>query len=98
MSDTAYRQQMFSVIAAWSQSGQSQKAFCAEQNITYHRFQYWHKRYKDQHKTRVGADPAFIPLSVFTTVPAAAELVYPDGRRLLFHQGVDVAYLKALLS
>ena len=98
MSDTTYCQQMFSLIDAWRASGLTQKVFCTEKGITGHRFNYWHTRYKDQHKASVQTGPAFIPLSVIAQAPAAAELVYPDGRRLLFHQGVDAAYLKALLA
>lgn len=99
MSDLNYRRQMFSMIEAWKQSGQRQKAFCAESNITCHRFHYWHKRYKEQSAAgHTGTAPAFIPLSVSATATSAAELIYPDGKRLLFHQGVDAAFLKALLA
>jgi hypothetical protein len=98
MSDANYRQQMFSLLEAWAQSGQRQKAFCNDRNITYHRFHYWHKRYKDRNRAVAQTGPAFIPLSVLSPAPPAAELIYPDGRRLLFHQNVDAAYLKVLLD
>ncbi len=100
ISDPAYRDQMFSIIEAWRASGMAQQAFCTGQGITLHRFGYWLKRYKDHHRQRAEPAPAFIPLSVAgpATTAAATEIIYPDGRRLVFHQGVDVSFLKALLS
>lgn len=100
-SDPNYRQQMFSLIEAWRSSGQPQQAFCTEQGITYHRFGYWHKRYREHKQSASAAvgSPAFIPLSIAgPAINAAAEIIYPDGRRLLFHQGVEATFLKALLS
>ena len=92
-----YSDQMFAIIEAWRRSGLSKKIFCLEQQITYHRFHYWHQRYR-RFNTPVGNDgPAFIPLEL-PSATASFELIYPDGRRLLFHQGVDAAYLKALLA
>ena len=88
---------MFALIEAWAQSDQSQKAFCAQQGITYHRFHYWHRRFKDQKEAALPG-PAFMPLSVLAHASPSAELIYPDGRRLLLHQGVDAAFLKALLN
>jgi len=88
---------MFAIVEVWQQSGLSKKTFCAEQGITYHRFHYWHQRYKIRHVTPANDGPSFIPLDLrFNT--ASAELIYPDGRRIVFHQGVDAAYLKALLG
>lgn len=93
----SYRQQMLALVEAWQQSGLSKKIFCAEQCITYHRFHYWHRRYKPHHTTGGTNVPAFIPLQLPATT-ASAELVYPDGRRLLFHQDVDAIFLKTLLG
>ena len=94
---TQYRDRMFAIIETWQQSGLSKKAFCTEQGITYHRFHYWHRRYKTHHTTAGTNVPAFIPLQLPATT-ASAELVYPDGRRLLFHQDVDAIFLKTLLG
>jgi len=32
-------------IQAWSVSGKSQKAFCEEQALSYHRFGYWRRKF-----------------------------------------------------
>ena len=97
-SDPYYRQQMFSLIEAWRSSGQPRQAFCKEQGITYHRFGYWHKRYREHHKSTPAPSPSFIPIAVAAPANPAAEIIYPDGRRLLFHQEVEATFLKALLS
>ena len=88
---------MFAMIDAWRQSGLSKKIFCLEQQITYHRFHYLHQRYKLHNSPVSNEASAFIPLEL-PSATASAELIYPDGRRLLFHQGVDAVYLKALLA
>jgi hypothetical protein len=100
-SDPAYREKMFSLVEAWRSSGQPQQAFCNEQGITYHRFGYWHKRYREHNKATAAPAPApaFVPFSITSpATTAVTEIIYPDGRRLLFHQGVDASFLKTLLS
>lgn len=100
------RQKMFDLIGQWKTSGLSQKAFCLEQQVHYYVFHYWYKRYREAHPQDTldcaGADTAssFIPLSITTSLPAVlhTELIYPDGRRLLFHQPVDARFLKAIIE
>lgn len=90
------RQQKLAMIDSWQQSGLSQKQYCVEQNIPYHVFYYWYRQSRD--KAAVTA-PGFVQLS--TSLPAVglhAELVLSDGRRILFHQPVNAAFLKALLD
>ena len=89
------QQKMFDLIEQWKKSGQSQKAFCLQHETRYYVFHYWYKRYREAHNAS-----SFIPLHINSSFPAAshAELIYPDGRRLLFHQPVDVNFLKHLLG
>jgi hypothetical protein len=99
--DEAHREQMFELIGSWQKSGLSQSAYCNEKGIRYHVFHYWYRRYRKQHSP--GAPAGFVSLNVQPfSLPAggsaAVELVLPDGKRLLFHQGVSAAYLKALIS
>lgn len=88
------------MIGSWKQSGLSQKAYCEQNNIRYHVFHYWYKRYRGQ-QDAVG-DPAFVPLNVksstFPVSNSAIEILLPDGKRILFHQAVSPDYLKALIS
>ena len=43
---------------AWSTSGKTQTAYCREQNLSFHRFQYWKKRLHQPSR------PAFIELKL----------------------------------
>ena len=98
-SNEEVQQAMFSKIREWQKSGLTQKAWCEKQQIKYHVFHYWYKRYRND------ASPAtqnqFIALQIEPAVAAGAaymELILVDGKRLLFHQPVSTDYLKALIS
>jgi hypothetical protein len=103
----AMQQQMFSMIACWQQSGLTQKDYCEQHSIRYHVFHYWYKKYRDTQSV-AAKEHSFIPLQLQPAVTAAAgssvtpagvyaQIVLPNGRRLLFHQPVSADYLKALL-
>lgn len=90
------RRQKLLMIEDWQQSGLSQKQYCLEHTIAYHVFHYWYKRSKSSLANKVHEPAAFVKL----TAPATdihTQLVWPDGKRLVFHQPVSSDYLKALL-
>lgn len=94
------QEDMFKVIDLWKQSGLSQKAYCEQNNIRYHVFHYWYKRFRDQQGAVEGG--TFVPLNVkpctFPLSNSAIEILLPDGKRILFHQPVGPDYLKALIN
>ena len=94
-----YREQMLSVVKDWKESGQNQVSYCKSKSIPYHRFHYWYKRYKMDHSPADDYRSSFIEVQL-TAPPIhnTAEVIYPDGKRILFHQGVEVNYLKTLIS
>jgi len=100
------QQKMFDLIVQWKRSGLSQKAFCLQFEVRYCVFHYWYKRYREAHpqdtldNTTVHNTSSFIPLHINSPLAAAshAELIYPDGRRLLFHQPVDANFLKTVIG
>jgi hypothetical protein len=90
------------LIENWKASGLTQKAFCAQQSIAYSGFHYWFKKFRED-KSLPTSGSGFVPVNV--TSPglernriSAIELVMPDGRRINFHDGVDVEFLRALLA
>ncbi len=89
--------EMFSLIELWEQSGLSGKAFCKEQNISFHTFYYWLKKFrqKDDDSETTG----FVPIKISKTQPvsSACEIIFPDGKRLIFHEKIDATFLRALL-
>lgn len=100
-SDVQVKEQMFTMIRNWQQSGLSQKAYCEQHNIRYHVFHYWYKCFRDLHSA--AKDEGFIPIKIqpsntTNTTSVHAELLLPDGKRLLFHKGVSSDFLKALIS
>ena len=90
------KEQMFSKIEQWQKSGLSQKSWCEKENIAYHIFHYWYKKYRAAND--VGGPSAFVELKLDTSAMACAELLLPDGRRLIFHQPVSSDFLKAIIG
>jgi len=83
------------MLDEWKASGQSKAAYCQERNIAYHSFFYWQKKLS---KPGRSSKKKFIKLSgVAKSFPSAlAEVVYPNGTRILFHSLADVYLLRQL--
>lgn len=91
---------MFSLIEAWRASGKTQRDFCLEKDIAYGKFHYWLKRYRG-HDSTTATRSGFVTVEVNDHLAAgsgALELIYPDGRRLIFYKHVDPSFLRTLLS
>ena len=89
---------MFSHIEQWKNSNQSQKSYCIDHNLQYHVFHYYFKRYREAHAGREH-EHSFVKLQLDEPIPAAhAELILPDGKRLVFHKPVGSDFLKSLIS
>ena len=96
------RDQMYALVEEWKKEGGVQKAFCDKHGITVLKFQYWHKRYKEERSSVGGNDPSFIRLDLpasQTYEPSGrrAEVIFPNGIRILLHQEVTAHFLKALV-
>ena len=94
------QQLMFSLIEIWQSSNKSQQEFCKEKDIEYHKFTYWFRKYKSVHSP-TGTDTKFfkqIKLKEQSPSSTQVELVFPDGRKLIFHQPVDASFLRTLLG
>src|SRR5829696_6417252 len=90
------KKEMFSHIDQWKTSNQSQKSYCIDHNIRYHVFHYYFKRYREMQADRRDAH-SFVKLHLDqSTEVSYAELILPDGRRLVFHERVGSNFLKAL--
>lgn len=88
---------MFPLVEEWQDSGQTQKAFCAEQDISVSVFAYWLRRYRDQDTTPQAQASGFVPIRMAMSDSAALEVVLPSGAVLRFAQVAPLSYLKALL-
>src|SRR3982750_2151397 len=93
------REQMYTHIDLWKQSGLSQKVYCEQQAVKYHVFHYWYKLYRDEHQ-QAAQEPqpkpsaSFLPLTLVNPSSAAViEVHLPAGHHLLFHQMISADYL-----
>jgi hypothetical protein len=91
-------QLMFSLIEVWKKSGMKQKDFCAEKDIALPKFQYWMKKYTLQQETPGDFLPVKLTGSGTGSPASRLEILWPDGKRVIFHAAVDASFLKALLS
>lgn len=90
---------MLNMVASWRQSGLSQKAYCEQHGVHYHAFHYWFKRYRQQNEPDTAK--GFIPVQIqgsSTALQAGIEVIFTDGRRVLFHTPVDAAFIKAIIG
>src|SRR5690606_8742005 len=95
--DMTTRQLMFSLIEVWKSSGKTQKEFCQEKDLAHHKFYYWLRKYNDHHRQSADESP-FLSVSTQSAISSNLEIIYPDGRRLLFHQQAEAGFLRALLA
>lgn len=94
--DEEVQEKMFACIRSWQQSDVSQKEWCSQQEIPYHIFHYWYRKYKDR-QGATGDKGAFVQLAMASAPATGCEVVFMDGTRIVFHQPVAVQYLKDLL-
>jgi hypothetical protein len=95
------QQQFFEGIKRWQQSGLSQKTWCEQNNMAYHVFHYWYKRFRNQHpQTEASSKNSFVQLQVQDHLSGTpwCELVGTNGQKLLFYQPVPTEFIKSLLD
>ena len=91
-------EKMFPLIQSWEASDLSQKDFCALHHLKPHVFWYWLRRYREREKAGQ-SQQNFIPIKVGPKADKRifAEIIYPDGTRLLLNEAVDLKVLRSLL-
>ena len=86
---------MFPLIAEWEHSDLSQKEFCALHAIKPHVFWYWLRRYREEGQPAPGFVSVEMEEAPLESV--LAEVIYPDGTRLVFKERVGLVILQGLL-
>lgn len=90
---------MFPLVEVWDGSGLSQKAFCKRHGIKPYVFSYWLRRYRTQ-RPIVRQEPSGFVSVEMDQVPdesVLAEVIYPDGTRLILQERVSLSFLQSLL-
>lgn len=92
---------MFAQVSAWQQSGQTQKAFCADQAIALCVFSYWVKRYRlhceGSDKKELGFAEVALP-GAESGGEVFARIRYASGVEVEFSHRVESSYLRSLLT
>jgi hypothetical protein len=101
--DNTLQQLMFSLIEVWMKSGHSRKAFCQDKGLAPGKFQYWYTKYQQSHQPTDGEPFMAVtvrgkPTGTKVVASGSMEVLWPDGRRVIFHQGVEASFLRTLLG
>lgn len=89
------REQNLQMVTQWEQSGLSQKAFCASNNIAYHVFHYWYRVYRSNQK----ATSSFLPVNITPARnPEQITITGVSGIQIQFQfTDQSVSFIKKLL-
>ncbi len=91
------REENFSIIRRWQSSGLSQVKFCEGEQISFHRFYYWYKKFRAGDRDLPGS---FVQLKPDQFLPVDhrphTEVCFANGNRIVFHGEVNIARLRRL--
>jgi hypothetical protein len=95
--------QMFPIVEAWLQSGQTQEEFSKAYDMSKHVLSYWVCRYRKadslQEEKKSRADPpSFVQVKTTAGSGVSMEIALPTGVVVRFSSTVPVAYLGELLK
>ena len=85
----------YAMIQRWEQCGKRVVQFCKEENISYHFFHYWRRKFLKGKSASAGR---FIKMKPKTDFPSGkySEVILSNGNRIVFFQPTDVSVLKHL--
>ena len=86
---------MYGVVAGWSQSGQSQQAYCAAQGLSMAVFQYWLRHWRESEVER--GDGEFVEVRPKPSVQGLI-VEYPNGIKVHLPEGYSEHQLRVLLK
>src|SRR5690606_16019803 len=97
--DISKQQLMFSLIEVWKKGDQTQREFCKEKELDHQQYQYWLRRYKQTIEPGSGQSSfTQVKLKTQALTAGALQLVFPDGRKLIFHQPIDASFVRSLIQ
>ena len=87
-------------IEAWQSSGQTQQAYCTTNDLSYHRFGYWWRKFRQQsQEVQSQKGSGFVPVTHSTTSQSAGlSLAFPSGLVLRGIAGDNLPIVYQLLS
>ena len=87
-------------IEAWQSSGQTQQAYCKANELSYHRFGYWRRKFRQQsQEVQSQKGSGFVPVTPSAaTQSAGLSLAFPSGLVLRGIAGDNLPIVYQLLS
>jgi transposase len=87
-------------IEAWPSSGQTQHAYCKSNDLSYHRFGYWRRKFRQQsQEVQSQKGSGFVPVTHSATFQSAGlSLAFPSGLVLRGIAGDNLPIVYQLLS
>jgi hypothetical protein len=87
-------------IEAWQSSGQTQQAYCTTNDLSYHRFGYWWRKFRQQsQEVQSQKGSGFVPVTHSATSQSAGlSLAFPSGLVLRGIAGDNLPIVYQLLS
>jgi hypothetical protein len=87
-------------IEAWQSSGQTQQAYCKTNELSYHRFGYWSRKFRQQsQEAQSQKGSGFVPVTHSATSQSAGlSLAFPSGLVLRGIVGDNLPIVYQLLS
>jgi transposase len=87
-------------LEAWQSSGQTQHAYCKANKLSYHRFGYWRRKFRQQsQEAQSQKGSGFVPVTPSVTSQSAGlSLVFPSGLVLRGIAGDNLPIVYRLLS
>ncbi|MBW1612694.1 MAG: hypothetical protein JRJ57_01695 [Deltaproteobacteria bacterium] len=93
-----WKQEMFSLIEKWNNSGIKQKDFCDRHDLSLPTFLYWLRKYRQAQSSAPGS---FIQVDVDTPGNTSGEDIqihYPNGVTVSLDKRVSISRIKALIK
>ena len=85
-------------IEAWQSSGQTQQAYCKTNELSYHRFGYWRRKFRQQSQ-EAQSQKCFVPVTHSAiSQPTGLSLAFPSGLVLRGIAGDNLPIVYQLLS
>ena len=103
MAELRNSSQMFPIVDAWQQSGQTQEEFSIAYGMSKHVLSYWVCKYRKAQRSAEQQSetttPSFIPVHTPAAVASSSmEIVLPTGVVIRFADQVPVNYLQQVLK
>lgn len=97
--NSALQQEMFNHYQSWQQSGLSQIGFCTLHGITFHKFNYWVRKFDSGDVKGKASSGGFLSVAIKQPVAdCKVEIIRLDGTRIQFHGAVDAGFIRSLLD